>query len=555
MSLSDHNDVFSKTVAVLAVLLLVAIGVTYYSQIVTNEAYADAIINDVWARAEQRRNNLGNRHATDEEEIVRFAEERRIGRWGFVYVVLDGSNAALIKVETAQKPISKGVCNVLRTKFEENQWRGVFDKVMVVDSMGNEKLDILLHSCPDQDIPILRFYVRFGPDEMKEEEPIDEEESEDTPEPEEPRKTTPPPPAPAPSSDFSSPQTTTYTRPTQPVYKPTTPRVSCPSGTSLNGSGGVAISGCRCISANTVWNGKICEVKNCPAGSSSDSSNSGDMTNVWGCRCKATTPIWYNGHCVPKCSKDKIFIDGKCDCPPGKVAKKNSPNDCVECNDNSECYDGYECAAYRCEKQDDPQDCRWGVCQTCDSNGNRSNIFDPLECRTAGLDGKCNGNGTCYPTTGRRCSSVRGCPAGEFCNFGGTLNATKKQRGKFGQTPNVCQIVEPQEFTYKNVTYYYNTKRDLQSWCRAANNKPNCMWGYLAKSGAESWCASLGKRLLTQQEISSVWNVLKDHLPKTYTGYAYWVKEGAWIVSNTGKKTLSKVHPDGYGGKGGVICR
>ena len=119
----------------------------------------------------------------------------------------------------------------------------------------------------------------------------------------------------------------------------------------------------------------------------------------------------------------------------------------------------------------------------------------------------------------------------------------------------MCQIVDAQEFTYQGVTYYYNSKQDLLSWCRAANNEPNCMWGYLAKPGAESWCASLGKRLLTKNEMSNVWSVLKEQLPQTYTGYAYWVQEGAWIENKEGKRSFGKGHPDGYGGKGGVVCR
>ena len=103
--------------------------------------------------------------------------------------------------------------------------------------------------------------------------------------------------------------------------------------------------------------------------------------------------------------------------------------------------------------------------------------------------------------------------------------------------------------------YYYNTEKDLKSWCRAANNKPNCKWGYLAKPGAESWCASLGKRLLTKAEMADVWDALKEELPQTYTGYAYWVKEGAWMVNKNGKRSFGSGHPDGYGGKGGVVCR
>ena len=236
------------------------------------------------------------------------------------------------------------------------------------------------------------------------------------------------------------------------------------------------------------------------------------------------------------------------------VVKSDNPDLCVECNENSDCYSGAECVDHKCLTGKET-DCRWGICQTCDENGQRYNIGSDQACETAGLQGMCNGNGTCYPTEGRRCSSVRSCPSGYFCNYGGTLNSSKKQKGKFGQTPNVCQLVTPQEFTYKKVTYYYNSEQDLKSWCRAANNKPNCIWGYLAKSGAESWCASLGKRLLTKAEMASVWNKLKEKLPQTYRGYAYWVQEGVWIEDKKGGRSFGKGNIDGYGGKGGVVCR
>ena len=205
--------------------------------------------------------------------------------------------------------------------------------------------------------------------------------------------------------------------------------------------------------------------------------------------------------------------------------------------------------------QDNQTDCRWGVCQTCDTSGSRQNLEKNAECETSGLPGACNGNGICYPTQGKQCASLAQCPVGSFCNYGGTLNSSKRQKGVFGQTPNVCQIVSPLRFTYKDTVYYYNSEKDLKSWCRAANNKPNCKWGYLAKPGAESWCASLGKRLLTKAEIADVWSELRQVLPKTYTGYAYWISEGVWLENQTGKIGFIKGRPDGYGGRGGVVCK
>ena len=82
-----------------------------------------------------------------------------------------------------------------------------------------------------------------------------------------------------------------------------------------------------------------------------------------------------------------------------------------------------------------------------------------------------------------------------------------------------------------------------------------CDPGYLAKPGAESWCASLGKRLLTKTEIAAVWDVLKKDLPQTYKGYAYWVQEGVWLEDKQGRTVFVKGRSDGYGGRGGVVCK
>ena len=148
MSLSDYSDTFQKTVVTLIVLLLLAGIVTYYSQKATNEAYADGIINDIWSRAEQKRNMLTSKTVETDAELTNYMEKSKIGRWGFFYTVLDESTVALVKVETAHKSISHGVCKVLKEKLAKNQWQGVFDKVMVLDKLRDEKLDILIHNCP-----------------------------------------------------------------------------------------------------------------------------------------------------------------------------------------------------------------------------------------------------------------------------------------------------------------------------------------------------------------------------------------------------------------------
>jgi hypothetical protein len=100
-----------------------------------------------------------------------------------------------------------------------------------------------------------------------------------------------------------------------------------------------------------------------------------------------------------------------------------------------------------------------------------------------------------------------------------------------------------------NVVFYYNSKRDLKSWCRAADNSSNCTWGYLAKAGAEDWCRSLGASLLSYDEFVRYEEFLRGFLPKTIGGYSYWVTDGCYT---TGGKDSGR--PDGYWGKGGVVC-
>ena len=69
MSLSDYSDTFSKTVIALVILTILAAVGTYYSQVATNEAYAEGILNDVWMRAEQRKSILDAKKTSGEEEL------------------------------------------------------------------------------------------------------------------------------------------------------------------------------------------------------------------------------------------------------------------------------------------------------------------------------------------------------------------------------------------------------------------------------------------------------------------------------------------------------
>ena len=537
----ESGSTFTTTVLILGVVGFISVYGVYFCQKLLNEARAEEIVTNVFELAKQEKERIDAKDPMVEEDTTIVKNYRREGkRYGFK--VKEGATSTLIKIETDKKSISRGVCRALQKKFSEDLWWGVFKKVLIVDRMGDEKTDVLIYDCPHASIRALRFYMEF-PGNVEPEVEITTKEP------------TLPEVAPA-----SLPAPTPTPSPVQRVTPPSSSytKASCPSGTSSNGLGGMAVAGCHCNNSGEFWNGRSCEVKTCPEGSSRDSSNKGNRTNVSGCRCKDETPIWFGGHCVKKCTGDRVLsTDGReCVCPNSTIPKKGSTDVCVECNETSDCFLGYECINNKCiGDEEDYNDCRWGICQTCDRNNVRKNIIEPHACEVGGLPGLCNSNGTCYPTKGRHCSSMKGCPAGYFCNYGGKFNSNKKQKGKFGQTPNVCQTVEPQEFTYKDKTYYYNSVKDLKSWCRAANNKPNCMWGYLAKSGAESWCASLGKRLLTKAEMSEVWDVLKKELPQTYTGYAYWVQEGAWIVDKKGRRSFGKGRLDGYGGKGGVVCK
>ena len=534
----ESGVTFTTTVSVLAVVGFVSVYGIYLSQKLLNEARADEILNNVFDMAQQEKDRIDSKDSTEEDTTIVKNYRREGKRYGFK--IKEGATSTLIKVETDKKEISKSVCKALQKRFSEDLWWGVFKKVLVVDRLGEEKTDVLAYDCPHGSIPSLRFYVEF-PGDIEPEVEIKEEES------------ALPPMAPVSLPD-STPASTPVKRVSTP--SPSYTRPSCPAGTSSNGAGGIATAGCRCNNSGEVWNGRSCETKVCPEGSSR--SSKGDRTNVPGCRCNPETPLWFGNHCVKKCMGDKVLsADGRdCVCPNGTVEKTGSSTACVECNEVSDCFSGHECINNKCIGEvEDYDDCRWGICQTCDKNNVRRNIIEPHACEVGGLPGLCNGNGTCYPTKGRHCSSMKGCPSGFFCNYGGKFNTSKKQKGKFGQTPDVCQTVEAQEFVYKDRTYYYNSRKDLKSWCRAANNKANCMWGYLSKAGAESWCASLDKRLLTRDEMAKVWDVLKKELPQTYTGYAYWVQEGIWLEDKQGHLGFGKGRPDGYGGRGGVVCK
>lgn len=205
----------------------------------------------------------------------------------------------------------------------------------------------------------------------------------------------------------------------------------------------------------------------------------------------------------------------------------------------------------------DPEsnECRYSPCQTCTDNGaggqNRGFQPEGTPCVQAGIEGTCDNLGHCVPDSQDYCNGGGQCGAGYFCNYGGTgYGAGSNQKG---ETPQVCEKVSPRTATINGVKYYYNSLTDLKSWCRGADRSQNCTWGYLSHYGAEDWCRSIGKRLLTSAEFSAAYNDLVRILPSVDSGRmtTYWVAEGAMNSPNgvdTGRF-------DGYAGKGGVVCR
>ena len=253
------------------------------------------------------------------------------------------------------------------------------------------------------------------------------------------------------------------------------------------------------------------------------------------------------------CKENKCFgvalnsCQTSCDKLTGNITTKA---DNAVCDFSATGNDGF-CQAGECVPNDS---CNNSPCQTCsiDASGNKTQAFvaNGTACVQSGLNGKCNSVGQCIPSEGTSCSSVSGCPAGYFCNYGGTY-------GNYGggYTPNKCEKVNPMTVEISGVTYYYNSQTDLKSWCRPADRGYNCTWGYLSRYGAESWCKSLGKRLLTRDEFNSVLSELKAVLPRGATMATYWAQGGSFYGEDFFTWTNWTGRPDGYANAGGVVCR
>lgn len=233
-------------------------------------------------------------------------------------------------------------------------------------------------------------------------------------------------------------------------------------------------------------------------------------------------------------------------CNQMKVLVGDSKNpiisaDCTTMTYNSDLGEG------KTEEPDPEKDlCRVSLCQTCEDDGMNNQVhgFEPegTPCVQGGIDGQCDNLGHCVPVGADSCNASEQCGEGYFCHFGGTY------------APNVCEKVRYKTSVINDVKYYYSTLTDLKSWCRGSTEAGNCIWGNLSYYGAEDWCKSLGKRLLTVQEyLENKEELMKvlPHLGGTKDVPKYWVQGG----EPRDDGTVWAMRPDGYASTGGVVCR
>ena len=230
----EKGSTFWGTLMVLGAIAFLAIYIIHLCQKAINESRADSILNGVVELADHEKERMDS-EAESEHSLIGSIERK-----GYGFAIVGDSTPTLIKVETEKKTITPGVCAVLKKKLKKSMWRDTFQKVLIIDRMGDEKTDILIYDCPFDRIPALRFYVKFeGQAELE-----TEVEEKKEPEPEFPSL--------PPSAPVSSPTTTS--RVSAPSYAT---KASCPAGTSTNGAGGVATAGCRCNSAGESCSGKV----------------------------------------------------------------------------------------------------------------------------------------------------------------------------------------------------------------------------------------------------------------------------------------------------------
>ena len=197
----------------------------------------------------------------------------------------------------------------------------------------------------------------------------------------------------------------------------------------------------------------------------------------------------------------------------------------------------------------------YSPCQTLDEKGNRGFKASGTSCTQAGVQGTCDEKGHCKPVGGTKCNGVSDCfekkgGYGYFCNYGGHYGSHQG-----GDTPNVCEKTNPESFEYQGATFYYNSDKDLRSWCRAADGNTNCVWGFLSYYGAQSWCESLGAKLVDADYIQANCAEFEKHLPRVLSEQPYWTATTETLVSIGGNcKTGTTFRKDGYANNGGVVC-
>lgn len=278
------------------------------------------------------------------------------------------------------------------------------------------------------------------------------------------------------------------------------------------------------------------------------------------------------------------------------------------------CDEGWKVQDDKCVVSVEETDCSLSNCMLCetDETGKNTNSFLPMgtACEQGGLSGVCNGLGQCIPAGGTPCETIdkNGCGEGYFCNYGGTFgqvySADEECEGRstqtrcycsdydvktvcdcppeywnadteectepgycweeetygkscvvVGYTPNVCEKANPRKIMVDGTMYYFPSAKELKSFCRPADSGQNCTWGYLSWYGAQSYCQSLGKKILKKEEVTDA--VASAIFQANPLRISYWIQEGT--VSFKGINEWSFYdwlgRPDGYAGGASVICK
>lgn len=304
-----------------------------------------------------------------------------------------------------------------------------------------------------------------------------------------------------------------------------------------------------------------------------------------------------------------IYICGSLSCPD--VIIKQGDCDGIEHATSKYgvcvCDEGWKVKDGECVVDEEETDCSLSNCMACelDESGKKILSFLPegTPCKQGGLVGSCNFLGQCIPEESTPCDIIdeRGCPEGYFCNYGGTFgqlycSGCKEEDIKtetqcwcedwdidnqkcnardcweityckscvVGLTPNICEKANPRKILIDGTMYYFPSAKELKSFCRPADAGLNCTWGYLSWYGAQSYCQSIGKRLLMHDELndSIVSAIVQSNTyvsdPNNTKRYVtYWLKDGILTFDTNGHWSFRDWlgRTDGYAESGGVICK